>query len=170
MGSAVTGKEQDFTLHACFGVIRFLSSLISSCGLRLDLLFSAVGAFVAFTGLVQLWALQRSTVYTCSSDWRPAGTEAAGYLLLVCLLSLALRCTQLPDCEVKSMVSYAGLCQSQIVVAKAQSLEHVASWVEQCLPWVHIVCSTWHGSARLREAARWPSESVTLSCVRRKTT
>lgn len=68
------------------------------------------------------------------------------------------------------MVSYTGLCQSQIVVAKAQSLEHVASWVEQCLLWVHIVCSTWHGSARLREAAHWPSESVTLSCVWRKTT
>lgn len=34
---------------------------------------------------------------------------------------------EIPDCEVKSMVSYMGLCQSQLVVAKAQSLEHVLS-------------------------------------------
>lgn len=88
--------------------------------------FSQVGAFVVFTGLVQLWALSHSVVYTCPFDWRPAGTEWASYLLLVCLPS-HWDIWKIPDCEVKSMASYAGLCQSQIVAAKAQSLEHVVS-------------------------------------------
>lgn len=38
------------------------------------------------------------------------------------LFALAQRYTEIPDCEVKSVVSYTGLCQSQIVAAKTQSL------------------------------------------------
>lgn len=48
-------------------------------------------------------------------------------LFTVRLFALAQRYTEIPDCEVKSVVSYTGLFQSQIVVAKTQSLEHVVS-------------------------------------------
>lgn len=119
----------------------------SSCGLRLDLqtgFFSSLSFSCIYWISSALSSLTQRSVHL--SVWLTARGDWGSQLFTARLFALALRYTAIPDCEVKSVVSYTGLCQSQIVVAKAQSLEHVVSWVEQCLLWVHIVCSTWHWS------------------------
>lgn len=159
-GSAVPREEQDFTLHACFGVIRFLCSQLSSCGLRLDLqtgFSSGLGFCCIYWISSALSSLTRRSVHL--SIWLTACGDRASELFTARLFALARRCAEIPDCEVKSTVSYTDVCQSQIVLAEAQLPEHVVCGVEQCLLWVHIVCSTWHQSMSLREAAHWPSEA-----------
>lgn len=68
------------------------------------------------------------------------------------------------------MVSYMCLCHSQIVVAKAQSLEHVVVLVEQCFA-VSAYCLQHLTLEREAERSCSPAlRSMTSSCMWRKKT
>jgi len=128
--------------------------------------FSVVGGFCCIYWISSaLSSLTQHSVHL--SIWLTAYGDRGSRLFTARLFALALSYTVTPDCEVKSMVSYTGLCQSQTVVAKAQSLEHVDCWVlavsAYCLQ--HLTLE--------REAERSRSlapRSTTLSCMCRMMT
>lgn len=133
--------------------------MISSCGLRLDL---QTGFFCTRSFCCIYWissALSSVTQHSVHlSIWLTACRDRGSQLFTARLFALAPRYTDIPDCEVKSMVSYMGLCQSQTVGQRhnhwSMSSPESSSACCECILFAALDTRSW----RLREAAHWPSE------------